>query len=404
MVTTGVLGGRWRATVTPWGGIEPWGDGRGGDAPALDWHVAADDRWHSPEREAAVRQTRVEGTAVVETRLRIPNGDAVQRVYSVPDRGGLTIIEIENASPLAIAVAFTHPALLSVRPPTAPIDGIDVPVGSVAFPVGHHATLTVALPHAGAAPGTLPPVLPPVAGVVRGWLATVERASRLLLPDPLLAEQVVAQRCELALGGPALPDDDPIGFLLGVGQLVRMGEQADPWMPDVAQAVEVAAKGADHDWDLVAALDAADIVFAAAGDRRARGDLASLRSRVRLHHQPPDRAPQEPSRMLAWTERRLATPASDGAALLPLGFPAGWEGNNFEVYGVPTGGDTTVSYAVRWHGARPAVLWEQSGMPVALSSPRLAPDWATSEVKGEALWPEPVGLLASPPAEGESFS
>ena len=50
---------------------------------------------------------------------------------------------------------------------------------------------------------------------------------------------------------------------------------------------------------------------------------------------------------------------------------------------------TTVSYAVRWHGERPALLWEQSGDPVELTAPILAPDWATSELTGEALWPTP---------------
>ena len=251
-VSTGVLGGRWRATVTPWGAIEPWGSGgphgHGDEQHVLDWHIAADDRWHSPQHEAAVRQTRVEGTAVVETRVRIPNGDAVQRVHSVPEHGGLTVVTIENESPLPIAVAFSHGRLLSPRPPSAPIEGISLPAGSVAFPVGHHATLTVALAHRGSGPGALPRGLPPAAGVVRGWLATVERASRLLLPDPVHAEQVVTERCELALGGPVHPDDDPVGFLIGVGELVRMGEPADPWLPDVAHAVEVAAKTAVHDW------------------------------------------------------------------------------------------------------------------------------------------------------------
>ena len=69
--------------------------------------MAADDRWYRPAGEATIRQTTVDGTPVVETRMRIPKGDAVQRVYAVPDHGGLTIIEIENDSPLPIAVAFT---------------------------------------------------------------------------------------------------------------------------------------------------------------------------------------------------------------------------------------------------------------------------------------------------------
>jgi hypothetical protein len=398
-VTTGALGGRWRATVTPSGAIEPWHD-----EPVLDWHIAADDRWHSPQREAAVRQTRVDGTAVVETRVKIPSGDAVHRVYSVPDAGGLTVVEIENESPLPIAIAFTRDDLLSVRAPTAPIEGIDLPSGSVAFPVGHHATLTVALAHDRRGAGPLPGGLPPNAGVVRGWLAMVERASRLLLPDPLLCERVVAERCELALGGPEHPDDDPVAFLLGVGQLVRMGELAEPWLPDVAHAVELAAKRGPHDWALAAALVAADGVFDVAGDTLARKDLAALRNTVRVSTVLPLSAPSEPSRLLSWAELRLAQPTAGGVALLPTGLPHGWAGDNFEVYGLPNGAGGTVSYAVRWHGARPAVLWEQTEPTTTITAPLVAPGWSTAETKSETLWPEPGGVLPPAPLDGGSFS
>lgn len=417
-ITTGVTGGGWRATVTPWGGIEPWG----GDVP-LDWHIAADDRWHSPQHEAAVRQRRVDGTAVVETRVRIPDGDAVQRVYSVPDHGGLTIIEVENESPLPIAVAFTHGALHSPRPPTAPIEGISLPAGSVAFPVGHHSTLTVAIPHDGSGAGILRGGLPTAAGVARGWTATVERASRLLLPDAALNERFIAERCELALVGPEHPDNDPVGFLLGVGQLVRMGEKATEWIPDLAHALELAAKSADHDWALAAALDAADQVLAVAGEKRARRDLRALGSRLAPSHVLPTDAPSECVYFITWVERLISDVQGDGGRLLPSGMPSGWEGNNFEVYGVPTGAQSSVSFAVRWHGERPAVLWEQSGQPVTLTSPAIAPGWQTRELKGEALWPQPEGLapaslveeeeapvevapIVAPdvPGEGESFS
>ena len=107
-----MTGGRWRAAISPYGAIAPT------DGPTLDWHIAADDRWHSPEQEATVRQRRIDGTAVVETRVRIPDGDAVQRVYSVADHGGMTVIEVENESPLPIAIAFTNGKLLSQRPPS----------------------------------------------------------------------------------------------------------------------------------------------------------------------------------------------------------------------------------------------------------------------------------------------
>ncbi len=396
-ITTGVTGGGWRATVTEWGAIEPWAAGE----PTLDWHIAADDRWHSPQREAAVRQQRVEGTAVVETRVRIPDGDAVQRVYSVAGRGGLTIIEVENASPLPIAVAFTHGRLLSTRPPSAPIEGISLPSGSVAFPIGHRSTLTVAIAHDGSAAGALPGGLPAVDGVVRGWAATVERASRLALPDPVLTERVVAERCELSLVGPAHPDTDPVGFLLAVGQLVRMGERAEPWLADVAHSLEVAAKVAPHDWALDAAIDAVDHVLAAVGDARARRDLVAFRGAMQNSTVLPAAAPDDSARFVAWVERTLVTPAAASAQLLPAGLPAGWEGNHFEVFGLPTGGAGTISFAIRWHGARPAVLWELAGESVALTSPVIAPVWTTSETAGEALWPQPPGVV---PADGVSFS
>jgi len=141
--TTGVLGGEWRAEVTAWGDVVPWD----GTAP-LAWHVAADDRWHSPGAEVAVRQVRLSGAPVFETRLRIPGGDAVQRVWSVADGGGRTIVEIANDSPLPIACALTRRDLLTARPPAeVPIEGIDLPAGSIVLPIGHRTAVTVALDH-----------------------------------------------------------------------------------------------------------------------------------------------------------------------------------------------------------------------------------------------------------------
>ncbi len=396
MITTGVTGGRWRASVNAWGAIEPW-DG----SPVLDWHVAADDRWHTPADEPAVRQKRLGGTAVVETRLRIPEGDAVHRVYSVADHGGLTIIEVENMSALPIAVAFTRGDLLTVLPPTAPIQGITLPAGSIAVPVGHKATVTVALRHTDPAAGTLPNGLATATGVVRGWTATTERASRLLLPDAPVGPRVVAARCELLLNGPAHPEDDPLAFLIALGQMVRMGEGAASWIPDVAHALELAAKGDVRDWRLAAALDAAEIVLVHAGEQRARRDLATMRARLAPSTALSADEPSDPVLFTAWVERRLCAASERGGDLLPAGLPEGWAGTNFEVYGLPTGAESTVSFAVRWHGARPAVLWEQSGTSVALSASALAPEWATTESTGETLWPVPPGLA---PADGVSFS
>ena len=372
MITSGVTGGRWRAAISPYGAIAPT------DGPTLDWHIAADDRWHSPEQEATVRQRRIDGTAVVETRVRIPDGDAVQRVYSVADHGGMTVIEVENESPLPIAIAFTNGKLLSLRPPSAPIQGIDLPAESVAFPVGHRATLRVAIPHGAHGAGELPGGLPTAEAVARGWVTTVERAGRLLLPDTELNERIVATRCELALGGPPPLHDDPLGYLLAVDQLVRMGEQAEPFVPPLVAAVELAAKSAARDWVLAAALNAVDRVLAIAGEVRARRDLAALRERLAPSDQLPKTAPTDPLLGLVWIERRIVSPRQGEARLLPDGLPPTWLGHNFEVFGVPATASGTVAYAVRWHGDRPAVLWEQSPGPDGPAHARCARDSSRS--------------------------
>jgi hypothetical protein len=397
---TGVLGGRWRADVTAAGDLVPW-DG----SATLAWHVAADDRWHTPADEPAVRQVRLEGTPVVETRLRIPSGDAVQRVWSIADGGGMTMVSVTNESPLPIAVAFTRGDLRSVRAPAnLPIEGIELPAGSVAFPVGHHATTTVALAHGGRGPGALPATWPSAEQVQRGWVATAERAGRFTLPDAALAEAIVTARCDLALGGPPAPADDPVGLLLGVGQLVRMGERADEWMPDVGHAAELVGRAARRNgarWDAAAALDAAVDVAVATGDEGARRDLVALRARLTLDRVlPPGGADLGGGRWLAWQERRLVDPAPPGACrLLPLGLPAAWLGAGLEVHGLPAGDGARASFALRWHGERPAVLWESDAPLVA---PVLAPSWssAAGAERGEALWPPPIDRPASAPPDG----
>lgn len=384
VVTVGVLGQQWRAAVTPWGALEQW-DGLG----TIDWFVAADDRWHVPSAEPTVRRQTVDGTPVVETRVRIPNGDAVQRVYAVADHGGLTVIEVENSSPLPIAVAFTGAQLLASRPPAAvPIEGIDLPGPATVFPIGHHATLTVAISH-GRATGQLPGGLPSATQVARGWLATCERASRLLLPDAALAERVVRARCELLLCGPEHPADDAIGFLLGAADLVRMGSVAEPWVLEVADAV-AALVGHRGDPFLVAALDASERVLVAADEHRAVKDLDAVRSRLLEGARGPAMLPTVDAVHGARLVHAVEATIAQGPALFPTGLPTSWLGQHLEVYGVPTGPSSRVSFALRWHGERPALLWEQTGVPVRLHAPVAAPAWSSDAVTGEALWPAPA--------------
>jgi hypothetical protein len=70
----GIRSRAWRARVTHDGSVVPQ-DG----SMTLSWHVAADDRWYSPSREPSVRQKWFAGYPVVETRMKVPTGDIVQR-------------------------------------------------------------------------------------------------------------------------------------------------------------------------------------------------------------------------------------------------------------------------------------------------------------------------------------
>jgi hypothetical protein len=377
--TIGLAGAPWRATVTSWGEVVPWD----GSAP-LQWWVAADDRWHTPADEPTVRQRRLEGTPVVETTLRVPGGDAVQRVYAVADGGGCTVMEVENRSPLPFAVALSRPDLLTSRSPTdVPADGIALPDGAVVLPVAHRTTLRVALAHDGRGPGRLPADLPAAEQVARGWFAHVDGPVRLVLPEH--GEAVVGERCALVLEG---PPEDPVGFLLGARELVRLGEPPTPWVDEVAAAVEGLARGMRHrdvPWEADVALVAAGEVLRRAGEARAAGDVAAVRRRLGDVEPRPPQPPIGVS-VLAWLESLLAREVPGGAELLP-GFPAAWLGQAVEAYRLPVGA-AEVSVALRWHGERPALLWDCS-TAMSLTCPRLDPTWSASSASGEALLGQP---------------
>ena len=102
MTLVGALGARGRATVDARGRVDVVGE-----AWSLDWWIGADDRWRIPAREPAVRQRALDGAPVLETAMRVPGGDAVQRVYGIGGPGGIVVVEIENASPAAFVAAFT---------------------------------------------------------------------------------------------------------------------------------------------------------------------------------------------------------------------------------------------------------------------------------------------------------
>jgi len=219
---------------------------------SVDWQIRADDRWYHPAKEATVRQRRNGAGAVLETAIRIPSGDAIQRVYAVNAVGGdATVIEIENDSPVPVALA------MSIRPydtagQTAPVDlrvfddritvgdrtalmlpkagaewavscdedvlavlvsgqslsGNDRAAGdgataTVVFPLPHRATLRFVAPSP-EAPHKLGP-LPDADAVASGWSAVIEAGGRFSFPDSGITQQAMAARARLLAETHELP-------------------------------------------------------------------------------------------------------------------------------------------------------------------------------------------------------
>lgn len=82
----------------------------------------------------------------------------------------------------------------------------------------------------------------------------------------------------------------------------------------------------------------------------------------------------------------------DTAELLPA-LPLAWRGRSIDAFDVPIVGGT-LSFGLRWHGPRPALLWEHDVEGFTLAASALDPSWSSDETSGEVLladpgWPKP---------------
>ena len=402
----GIRGGGWNAIVNERGSIR-LNDG----SPVLDWHIAADDRWHDPSTEPSVRQTRRAGVPVIETRLRIPGGDAIQRVYAVADAGGLVVIEITNESTLPIAVAFTRPDVVSSRTPSPRgAQGIELPAGSVVFPVAHGSTLRVALR---ALDNVVANVdverLPSFEQLQKGWLKAVEQAGYVIVPEGAVAPLVARLRSDaLILSGHEIEDwaigaggdcaNDPVAYILTLQELLRMGEKLTGDSAQIrvdhaarlAQCVETLLKDNKKTpilpWDVDRALFAAQFVFARMGESRAADDVAAAQLRLSSAAEPPNVMPTD-IRAIAWVEEKMVAMQRDGSVqIFGRGIPRLWLGANLECHRVAAGPLHTVSFGIRWHGEKPALLWEVAGPAgIKLTAGKCDPTWTSVEATGETL-------------------
>ena len=413
MRAVGVRGGAWL------GGVNAWGDVFVDGQERLRWFVAADDRWYRPSRETTVRQREISGVPVIETRIKVPGGDAVQRVYGVADFGGAIVVEVFNDSSLPFAVAFDRGDIAAMREPSPTgVQGIDLPVGSVVFPVGHHATMRVAILVADIERKMSAQELeslPSFEQVERGWLAALRVASRVDVPEASWENILTTQRCKLLLagGGGATSDgasssgDDFVDLILDRAERVKLGDKPDQWVDEVALATESVirrcAKNRDAKWFEERAIVSAGMVLNRAGETRGQKDIAQAWSRVvndaagagafgsvsdvgaAINRD--QLASFSGVRQIAWVESQLVAQRRDNVIeICPRGVEAAWLGANFECHRLVASPEHLISFAVRWHGDKPALLWEIDGPPGArVAASAVDGTFSSTEMRGETL-------------------
>jgi hypothetical protein len=370
-------------------------DARGRVAPhdhdwSLDWWVGADDHWHIPAREPTVRQSLVDAAPVTRTALRVPHGDAVQHVYGVGGPGDPVVIEVTNESPAPFVLALVisgahrvevdgttvaidgHPTLWLTRPPSrwaastdnttqAQVRAGDARGGPFVPQRDRHGRLEVALLHPVAhrtrlrsalrLDGDPPPDLerlPDPDAAARGWQAQLTRGLQVDVPDDRLADALRRARAEALLAGVRRPVD-----------------------PLVVAALE--------DWGFDGEARAAWSRLSWKARRVAASRAATPPSWAEL-----TAATQQGGAPLLLATRALLAHETDAATITLLAeLPPHWTGHGIEVHDAPTR-HGPLSYAVRWHGARPALLWE-APPGVRLRAPGLDPTWSSETTRGDAL-------------------
>ena len=298
----------------------------------LRWRLRPADAWLVPGAEAPVRRSRPDPAPVVRTSARVPGGDVHQWVYAVSDGWGAIVVDVDNDSPRPIAVGFRFQGASSEALALSRAPGATEPDGAVVFPVPHRTGVRVAIGR----PELVVRALPARETVVRGWDRVLDRGMRTELPEQLQHE-VDAARADLLL---------------------------EP--PSAGAFAALEAWGFDEE---------ATAMWERLGLRARR---AARRGR--------------PGGVLGETRAALLAERDSTIECFP-GFHTAWLGSNLAVHDAPVRAGRG-SFALRWHGARPALLWDVPA-GTRLLTPVLDPDFETTGPVGETLLREPpTGLLA----------
>ncbi len=298
-------------------------------------------------------------------------------------------------------------------------------------------------------PFVWPSELPGAEQVVKGWAVHADRGTRIVLPAGRLADRFGLQICELLVsagdgsglparladpsGGPWACATAPLvsglsamGFDTEADALIQnlLSEPVDAhavysvahhlWqrrqVVEIERHMELLAKrahqlaksarrrgSASSDPWRVPALARVIAVFRLAGQDAA---AALVEQRMAGISGPPDptsprfvevdASPDGPG-LVADVRNLLVHERPDSTLVLLHDVPAIWLGQGIEVHDLATGFGR-LSFAVRWHGERPALLWDLTpiaGQEVRLVAPGLDFTWSTTAPRGEALLATP---------------
>lgn len=410
----------------------------------VEWGAKSGADWKLAPNEVAVRQDRVDDTPVFETWMRVAGGDVIQRVGVINDGDGRAlVIEYENASPDAVVVATVGigdapmttdaggasidgvPWIRSTRVGAATV-GVDIwpavqagPSGvdasghggaAVLTPVPHRQRVAVVV----AIDGEIPTRDVTPEDVASGWRTVTADALDVEVPDVQLNAAWRRVLCDLVL---AAGTDDPViageaAWWLDLAGLHREADRGRAAVLAAADRGELDADGAVVGLRALASRalrtgepsDLAEVAGPLAAIAGKQLDQATARLVARAATSAPDVAADAAAlgERLTIADRAPTSPVATGAArvlghlfadadvtgelsMLPE-VPDTWRGQAIDVRRMVTGLGT-LSFSVRWHGERPAVLWERAGGPddAVLRCPGLDLAWSTSDRDGEAL-------------------
>ena len=347
----------------------------------------------------------------IEARVRVPGGEMVLRAYAVAQAGApLVVADLENASPAAAVVAWVVRAAPGYRIGRVALEGttllidqrarIELPRVPSRWAVETRSTgVRESVIGGRAATGRFEPVATRRGDLEIALLFPIAHRTRTRI-----AASAATPRRRPTPSRSRSCRRSPTSSGAGSRRSSGAPASSSPTMPcrprSTRRATLLLGVAGDQRRDRVVTTES--VAWGLTQGRPRRRDSAAAEDPWPVLQATIAESGSSPRRAAEWLRAMraaLVRVTRDGVDLLPH-FPQEWLGQPVAVHDLPTR-HGPVSFALRWHGARPALLWE---VPVGASvrAPGLDGSWASSGGAGEALLAEidPTRLLPLRTASG----